>query len=87
MSIPRLQPSAQPLEVTITVSTQVRPYFTEWYQEAKEDEETPEQFALRHLKDSAINWYAGREISTVSNTGQDDLNSVVQDADVLKSEF
>jgi len=57
MSIPRLAPSANSLDVTVTVNEKLRPYFTQWFQATKNDGETPEQFTMRVLKGQALNFY------------------------------
>ena len=57
MAIPRLTPSANPYELSITVNVNLRPYFEIWYQRKKEAGDTPEQFALRALKTAALNDY------------------------------
>ena len=59
MPIPRLAPSANPIDVTITVNVKLRPYFEIWFQRKKESGETPAQFALRMLKHAALNDHIG----------------------------
>lgn len=53
--LPRLTPSVNPLNVTITISENLRPYFEIWYQKKKTSGETPEEFGLRALKTAALN--------------------------------
>jgi len=57
MALPRLAPSAQPLDVTITVNERLRPYFTQWFQDEKQEGETPENFAIRQMKKLAMRSY------------------------------
>ena len=57
MPIPRLTPSANPIDVTITVNERLRPYFEIWFQRKKLSGESPSQFALRVLKMNALNDY------------------------------
>ena len=50
----RLDPDTQDLTVRVVIPKELRPYFTEWYMKEKKANETPDQFALRQLKEQAI---------------------------------
>ncbi len=63
MAIPRLEPSANPITVPITVNVNLRPYFEIWFQRMRQSGETPEQFALRILKTAALNDYLSMNIT------------------------
>ena len=71
VTIPRLPPANNPIDVTITVGVKLRPYFTEWYQAEKLNGEAPEQFTLRMMKGLSAQWYIERELRTINT----DLNT------------
>ena len=90
MAIPRLAPSADPIDVTITVNVKLRPYFEIWFQREKLAGETPKQFALRMLKNAAMNDYlrdtAKTEVDAVEQAKIDSLNALQADANSLSTE-
>ena len=86
MAIPRLPESASSIDVTITVNKKLRPYFEIWFQKKKNPGETPEQFALRVLKASALKDYVDFEapallvaIDEVRKQSADDLIQDIND--------
>lgn len=83
MIIPRLPPANNPLNVTITVNERLRPYFTVWFQRFKLENETPEQFALRKLKEVAMDDYIRSEAAKIQN---DTNTEMVNDIQVINSE-
>lgn len=90
MPIPRLAPATSPLDINITINTKLRPYLTQWYQDTKLEDETPEEFILRHLKGIAVNYYSRPEIRNQAITLDSDKEAEVQalrdDADLLLTE-
>ena len=55
--MPRLAPSDNPITVDVTVSAKLRPYFTEWYQASKKEDDTPSSFLLDLMKREAVRYY------------------------------
>jgi len=90
VTIPRLPPAAKPLDVTITVNEKLLPYLTIWYQRKKNAGETPDQFALRVLKESALNDYLADEGKKAFDQIEVDKNTAIdtlqQDATSLGTE-
>ena len=90
MAIPRLAPSANPIDVIITVNVKLRPYFEIWFQRKKLDGETPQQFGLRVLKNAAINDYladtAKTEVDVIEQNKIDALVILQSDTDSLSTE-
>jgi len=73
--IPRLPPADQSIDVTITVGKNLRPYFTFWYQRMKKDGESPQHFALRILKESALDDYIQLQASALINQTNNDVQT------------
>jgi len=90
MAIPRLAPSANPIDVTITVNVKLRPYFEIWFQRKKEAGEAPAQFALRMLKNAAMNDYladvAKAEVDTIEQVKADAMTELQDDANSMSTE-
>lgn len=90
MTIPRLAPSATPIDVTITVNVNLRPYFEIWFQRKKEAGETAPQFGLRMLKNAAINDYladtAKSEVDAIEQVKVDSMTDLQADATSLSTE-
>lgn len=57
MAIIRLPPAQNDFNLSITINKHQRPYFTEWYQAEKLDNETPEQFSFRILGESFLQYH------------------------------
>lgn len=83
MIIPRLAPSNNPISITITVNERLRPYFTRWYQNLKKDNESPEEFGLRKLKESAMSDYILFHTRLIEEERDDEL---IADTPVIISE-
>ncbi|NIR25858.1 MAG: hypothetical protein GWN77_02620 [Gammaproteobacteria bacterium] len=73
MTIPRLPPDSSSIDVTITVNERLRPYFTAWYQKFKEEGESPQKFALRNLKEAALDDYIALESGKIRKAMNEDL--------------
>ena len=90
MPIPRLAPSAEPFVTEITVNINLRPYFEIWFQRKKLDGETPPQFALRMLKNAAMNDYladtAKSEVDSIEQDKVDAMTALQADANSLSTE-
>jgi len=90
MAIPSLAPSARPFIVEVTVNVKLRPYFEIWFQRKKLDGETPEKFALRMLKNAAMNDYladvAKSEVDGIEQAKADSLTALQADADSMNTE-
>lgn len=90
MSIPRLDPSSNDLTISITVNKRLRPYFTNWYQADKLENDTPEEFIIRQLKINAMQWYSSEEkrplVQAAKQTKQDEVDSLELDEKALFNE-
>jgi len=90
MTIPRLAPSAEPLTVPIEINEKLLPYFQVWYQRKKLDAESPSQFAIRYLKQSALSDYLAdigkAEADKIEEAKQTSINDLNADAAVLQGE-
>ena len=90
MTIPRLPPAADPLDVNLHVNVNLTPYFTQFYQETKLPDDTPEIFLLRVTKRLAVDHYllnyvrdALAEQEVLNKEAIDCINS---DADLINDE-
>ena len=90
--IPRLPADANPIDVTITVNEKLRPYFEIWFQTKKEAGESPEAFALKVLKQQALNFHISANLKVEQNAIEeakklaeqavnDDIQSMVTEVD------
>ena len=79
MTIPRLPPAADPLDVNLHVNVNLTPYFTQFYQDTKLDGDTPEQFLLRVMKRQVVDHYLTNYLR-VALKEQEDLNKAAIDA-------
>ena len=61
MPIARLAPATNSIDITFTVSKELRPYLTAFYAATKKTGETPDDFVLRLLKKSARQWHTETE--------------------------
>lgn len=80
--IPRLDPAANPIDVTVTVNVRLRPYFELWFNKTKLPGETAREFALRKLKESAFRDYLGFTIQDERDSieqSTEDLNTALND--------
>lgn len=57
MTIPRLPPAADPVDVNLHVNVNLVPYFTKFYQDTKLEGDTPEMFLLRVTKKLVVDHY------------------------------
>jgi hypothetical protein len=87
MGITRLPAHTTDLEVTIVISKELRPYFTAWYQAAKIGNETPQAFALRHLKENARKWYVNEEFTKEVENYRISLDAISADEEAFDSEL
>ena len=79
MTIPRLPPATDPVDVNLHINVNLVPYFTQFYLDAKLDGDTPEIFLLRVMKRSAVNHYLlNRERDALAD--QEVLNQAAIDA-------
>ena len=83
MIIPRLPPASSSINVAITVNERLRPYFTEWFNKTKKVGESPDDFALRRLKESALLDYIKFHERQIENSLDE---SLTEDSNVLRSE-
>lgn len=78
-TIPRLPPATSSIDITFTVNETLRPYLTEFYQATKLDGETPDQFVLRLLKNSAKGWYAQKEYELAEEIARDSVTVSIEE--------
>jgi hypothetical protein len=90
MAIPRLPEAASDFVLTVTIPKKLRPYFEHWYQATKKPGDTPESFAFRLLKQSAVRAYATpyvqADIKQVEADKQAAAEAVGQDLSALEGE-
>ena len=79
MTIPRLPPATDPVDVNLHVNANLVPYFTQFYLDTKLDGDTPEQFLLRVMKRQVVDHYLTNYLR-VALKEQEDLNRVAIDA-------
>ena len=57
MTIPRLPPAENPLDVNLHVNVNLAPYFIKFYQDTKLEGDTPESFLLRVMKKQVVDHF------------------------------
>ena len=79
MTIPRLPPATDPVDVNLHVNINLVPYFTQFYHDTKLDGDTPEQFLLRVMKRQVID-HCLTNYLRIALKEQEDLNKAAIDA-------
>jgi len=91
MAFPRLAPSTNPYNLSVTIDVNLRPYFERWYAEEQLPGEDPSQFALRKLKEQAssdyLNYVLPDERKTVDDQRNAGLASIAADIESFKGEL
>lgn len=89
--ITRLPEAGEGKVITITVSKKLLPYLTEWFQDTKQDGETPEDFVLRLMKEQTKEYYINREVfqtvKTLEDQKETDLEALGADVELLTNEI
>ena len=57
MTIPRLPPAIDQVDVNLHVNVNLVPYFTKFYQDTKLEGDTPEVFLLRVMKKQVVDHF------------------------------
>ena len=80
MAIPRLPPAPAPISISLTVSANLRPYFTEFYQDRKQAGESPEQFLLRYMKEAVREYWVGSYENQIIEATRAEQRAVFNDS-------
>lgn len=86
MALPRLAPAANPYTVELTFTVNTRPYFEAWYNNEKEQGETPKAFLMRKLREQVVEDYATRNQPSRTELLKAAYLAADADRDALKTE-